>query len=302
MTALRKITPHIWFDKEAVEAANLYASIFPNSRVGDVNTLHDTPSGDSDIIAFELMGQPFQAISAGPYFRPNPSISFSATFTNVTDVDAAWARLADGGQVLMPLDAYPFNAHYGWVQDRFGVSWQLAVASPLMANAPTLTPSLLFIGDNFGKAAEAIHFYTALFANAQVGQILRNEHDPAPEHRSTIMFADFVLADQRFTISENSYAHEFAFNEAISFMVKCDSQEEIDHLWRQLSADPTAEQCGWLKDKYGLSWQITPAALDAMLRDGSPAQIERVTQAFLSMKKFDLAALQQAYADAAIES
>jgi predicted 3-demethylubiquinone-9 3-methyltransferase (glyoxalase superfamily) len=149
------ITPHLWFDKEAKAAAEFYCSVFPNSRITNVTTLHDTPSGDCDVVSFELNGQPFMAISAGPLFT---------------------------------------------------------------------------------------------------------------------------------------------FNESISFIVSCETQKAIDDYWSKLSAVPEAEQCGWLKDKYGLSWQVTPAALNEMLQSGTPEQIGRVTQAFLKMKKFDLAALQRAYA------
>jgi predicted 3-demethylubiquinone-9 3-methyltransferase (glyoxalase superfamily) len=148
------ITPHLWFDKEAREAAEFYCQVFPNSKVTNVTTLRDTPSGDCDVVSFELSGQPFMAISAGPLFT---------------------------------------------------------------------------------------------------------------------------------------------FNESISFMVPCEDQEQIDYYWEKLSADPRAGQCGWLKDKYGVSWQVTPIDLDRMLETGSPEQVKRVTEAFLKMKKFDLAELRRAY-------
>ncbi|HYA92231.1 MAG TPA: VOC family protein [Thermodesulfobacteriota bacterium] len=155
MTVIKqKIVPHLWFDKEAREAANFYCSVFPESRITSITTLHDTPSGDCDVVSFTLSGQPFMAISAGPLFK---------------------------------------------------------------------------------------------------------------------------------------------FNESISFMVYCDTQEEIDYYWEKLSTVPEAEQCGWLKDKYGLSWQIVPTVMDKMMQDQNPERLARVTQAFLKMKKFDLAALQRAY-------
>lgn len=296
MSIARKIAPHLWFDKEALEAAEFYVSIFPNSRLGYVNTLRDTPSGDSEVVSFELVGQPFNAISAGPLFKLNPSISFSFTCASTDEVNALWARLADGGQALMPLDAYPFSERYGWIQDRYGVSWQLAVSSDVPVGTPTLTPSLLFVGENCGKAEEAIHFYTSIFHDSTVGQIFRYGPDQVPEHEGLIMYADFVLERQQFTIGESAFEHEFAFNEAISFMVNCDTQAEIDYYWERLSAVSEAEQCGWLKDRYGLSWQIVPTAMNEMLSNGSPEQIERVTQAFLPMKKLDLDALYRAFA------
>ena len=151
-----KITPHLWFDTEAKEVATFYCSVFPNSKITHVSTIHGvpTPSGDCDIVSFELSGQPFMAISAGPMFK---------------------------------------------------------------------------------------------------------------------------------------------FNEAISFLIPCDTQEEIDYYWEKLSADPTAEQCGWLKDKFGLSWQVWPRAMGEMIDNGTPEQVARVTKAMLGMKKFDIAALEKAY-------
>lgn len=152
----QKIIPHLWFDKEAKEAAHFYCSIFPDSEVASVTQIHDTPSGVCDIVSFVLSGQSFMAISAGPLFK---------------------------------------------------------------------------------------------------------------------------------------------FNESISFIVNCDTQQEIDHYWEMLSAAPDAEQCGWLKDKYGLSWQISPTIMDEMMRDSDSQKVSRVVQAFLKMKKFDIAALEKAYRD-----
>ncbi len=151
---MQKITPHLWFDKEAGEAAEFYTSVFPDSRIKNKTTLHDTPSGTVDVVTIELSGLEFMLISAGPLFK---------------------------------------------------------------------------------------------------------------------------------------------FNEAISFMVHCDTQEEIDYYWERLSAVPEAEQCGWLKDKYGLSWQIVPSAMGEMMKDKDEKRLARVTGAFLQMKKFDIAALQRAY-------
>lgn len=296
MTTARKIAPHLWFDKEAKEAAEFYVSIFPGSKLEHLTTLRDTPSGDCDIVAFELAGQAFVAISAGPLFKPNPSISFIVNCTTAEELDTLWEKLSAGGQALMPLDAYPFSERFGWIEDRFRVSWQLTLSGTHDDGQPTIVPSLMFVGTNCGKAEEAIHFYTSVFRTSKIGQILRYGPGQAPAKDGTIMFADFILENQRFAIADSAGAHDFAFSEAISLLVNCDTQEEIDYYWEQLSAVPEAEQCGWLKDRYGLSWQITPAALDEMMRNGSSAQIERITQAFLKMKKFDIAALQRAYA------
>lgn len=299
MTVPNKITPHLWFDTEAKAAAEFYVDSLPQSAITRLTVLRDTPSGDCDLLAFELAGQPFQAISAGPYFKINPSVSFILHCTTEAEVDALWARLGDGGQALMPLDAYPFSPRFGWMQDRFGVSWQVMLAESPADAAQMIVPSLMFTGDNFGKAREAIDFYTAIFPNSATGQVQVNPGTPGTADAGTVLTANFALAGQWFAILDSVYAHNFNFNEAVSFIVSCESQAEVDYYWEHLSAVPEAEQCGWLKDKYGLSWQIVPTAMDALMREGSPAQVASVTQAFLPMKKLDIAALERAFHAAA---
>lgn len=299
---MQKIIPHLWFDKEAKEAAAFYVSAFGNdSRVTHSSVLHDTPSGDCDILSFDLRGYSFMAISAGPLFTFNPSISFILNFDPSrdedarADLDALWGTLADGGKPLMPLDKYPFSEHYGWMQDKYGVSWQLMLTNPEGEPRPFIIPSLMFTGDMTGKADEAIDFYVSTFKGSRRGMSAPYPPGAAPEKDATLMFAEFMLEGQWFTAMDSGHMHKFDFNEAVSLLVRCKDQSEIDAYWSALSAVPASEQCGWLKDKYGVSWQIVPADLDAMIRSGDDAAVARVTQAFLQMKKFDLAALKKAY-------
>ena len=298
---MQKIIPHLWFDKEAREAAEFYTSIFPDSKVANISTLHNTPSGDCDIVSFELWGYRLMGISAGPLFKFNPSISLMVNFDPAqekgakTRIDKLWEKLSAGGNILMPLDKYPFSERYGWVQDRYGLSWQLILTNPEGEKRPVIIPSLLFVGDVYGKAEEASDLYLSIFKRSKRGAIVRYGAGQAPDKEGAVMFTDFMLEDQWFAAMESAHEHKFKFNEAISLMVNCDTQEEIDYYWQKLSAVPEAEQCGWLKDKFGVSWQIVPAEMDKMMRDGSPVQIAHVTQAFLKMKKFDLVELRKAY-------
>ena len=298
---MQKITPHLWFDNEAREAAEFYTSLFPDSKVTNITTLHDTPSGDTDIVSFELAGQSFMAISAGPLFKFNPSVSFFVNFDPSRDKDARnnldslWERLSQGGTALMPLDKYPFSEHYGWVQDKYGLSWQLILTDPEGEERPFIVPSLMFVGDVAGRAEEAINHYLSVFKNSKIGTIIHYGAGQEPDKEGTVMFADFMLEGQWFAAMDSAHEHNFGFNEAISFLVDCDSQAEIDTYWERLSVVPEAEQCGWLKDKFGVSWQISSAALREMLTKGTRAQIDRVTQAFLPMKKLDVAELQKVY-------
>lgn len=291
---MRGITPHLWFDREAVEAAEFYCSALPQSELTDVTTIHDTPSGDADVVSFQLWGQPFQAISAGPLFRFNPSVSFRLDCTTAEEVDKLWAILAQDGTTLMPLDSYPFSDRYGWTEDRYGLSWQIMHTGDGEV-AQRITPTLMFVGEVCGQAEAALAFYTSVFPDSRVGDILRYGAGEEPDVAGAVKHASFWLAGQGFAAMDSAHDHDFGFNEAVSLMVTCDTQEEIDTYWARLSAVPEAERCGWLKDRYGLSWQIVPAGMDDMLRTGTSEQAARVTAAFLGMKKFDLAALQRAY-------
>lgn len=300
---MQKIVPHLWYDKEAKEAAEFYVSVFGNdSKVTNVSTLRDTPSGDTDVVFFTLWGYDFMAISAGPYFKFNPSISFMVNFDPSQDKDAkarideVWNKLAEGGKALMPLNKYPFSERYGWIQDKYGLSWQLILTDPDGEERPLIIPSLLFVTDTGDKAEEATDFYLSVFKNTKRGAIARYPSGMEPNKEGAVMFTDFKLENQWFAAMDGSSAmHKFAFNEAVSLIVNCEDQKEIDYYWEKLSAVPESEQCGWLKDKYGVSWQIVPAAMNEMMAKGTREQIDWITQAFLPMKKLDMAKLKEAY-------
>ncbi len=297
---MQKIIPHLWFDKEAKEAAEFYTTVFANSKINSINTIHDTPSGDCDIVSFEIRGKEFMSISAGPLFKFNPSISFMVNFDPSQEenarenLDDAWEKLVQGGKVLMPLDKYPFSERYGWVQDKFGLSWQLILTNPNGEERPQIVPSLLFVKESYGKAEEAINFYLSIFKQSNIGNLIKYQAGQEPNKEGTVMFADFKLLDTWLVAMDGAGEHDFAFNEAISFIVNCDNQEEIDYYWDKLSYVPESEQCGWLKDKFGVSWQIVPANMQGLMNAGDPEKTARVTQAFLQMKKFDIAALEKA--------
>lgn len=299
---MQKIVPHLWFDKEAREASAMYVSIFGgDSKVGDVTTLHNTPSGDTDIVPFKLWGHEFLSMSAGPYFKPTPAISFMVNFDPSQDknaekkIDEIWAKLSEDGKVLMELGEYPFSKRYGWCADKYGFTWQLILTNPQGEERPLIISSLLFVGDNYGKAEEASDFYLSVFKNSKRGAISKYPAGAEPNKEGAVMFTDFKLLDTWFAAMDGGGEHNFDFNEAVSIIVNCEDQKEIDYYWEALSAVPESEQCGWLKDKYGVSWQITPKAMDEMMKKGTPEQIDRVTKAFLPMKKFDITKLQKAY-------
>lgn len=154
----------------------------------------------------------------------------------------------------------------------------------------------MFIGENAGKAEEAVQFYLAIFKNSKEGVSAKYAAGMEPNQEGTVMFSDFTLENVWMTAMDSALEHGFQFNEAVSLLVNCDTQEEIDHYFERLSAVPEAEQCGWLKDKYGLSWQITPKDMDEMMSENATQeQIDRVNQAMLPMKKLNIETLRKAY-------
>ena len=294
---MQGIIPHLWFDTQAVEAATRYCEIFPDSQVTDVTTLHDTPSGDVANVAFELFGQRFLAISAGPHFTFTPAISFAVSCATADEVDRYWQALSDGGEVVMELGAYPFSERYGWVADRWGLSWQVSLA-PDGEVGQQITPTLTFAGEACGRAEEAMAHWTSAFPDAAVDMVMPHGTDAAPNREGDVMYASFRLAGQQLAAMDSALG-DGGFNEAISFLISCDDQAELDHYTDALSAVPEAEQCGWVKDRFGVSWQVAPAELDRMLTHGSDEQRARVTESFLAMKRLDLAALREAYEEPA---
>ena len=298
---MKKIVPHLWFDKEAKKATEFYVTIFPDSKIESHQVLKDTPSGDCDVLSFNLSGHPFMSISAGPYFKINPSVSFMLNFDPSKDSSAKenlnklWEKLSEGGKVMMPLQEYPFSKWYGFLEDKYGVSWQLILTDPNGEERPFIVPSLLFVNESYGKAEEAVDFYLSVFKDSKLGQRVKYPAGAEPNKEGTVMFSDFKLWDTWFTAMDGVGEHKFNFNEAVSFIVNCETQEEIDYFWEKLSHVPESEQCGWCKDQFGVSWQIVPKRMNEMMDSGTPEQINKVTQSFLKMKKFDIATLEEAY-------
>lgn len=210
--------------------------------------------------------------------------------TTEKEVDQAWEKLLEGGQVLMELNKYTWSNKYGWLQDKYGVSWQLSLGKTEDVGQK-FTPSLMFTGEQAGNAEKAIQFYTSVFKPSFITGIARYTAED-PDVEGTIKHAQFSLKNHVFMAMDSSLPHQFGFNEGLSLVVMCETQEEIDYYWEKLSAVPEAEQCGWLKDLFGVSWQIVPTVLEKLMSD--PARSQRVFNAFMQMKKFDIAKLIEA--------
>lgn len=290
---MQKLIPHLWYDKEALEAASLYVSLFGDSKILHTNIIADTPSGDTQVVDFQLAGMRFSAISAGPYFSFNPSISLMVACSSPEEVDRLYDSLSAGGSDLMPLGEYPFSRRYAWLQDQYGLSWQLMLADGADTH-PRIRPTLLFAGDTCGKAEEALGYYLSVFDGSSKGYVNYYQAGEAADNRASINYSELTLLGTQLIAMDHGQGGDFTFNEAFSFVINCADQAEIDYFWDRLSAVSEAEQCGWVKDRFGLSWQIVPESLDALLASCTTEEAKRVTKAFLSMKKLDLAAIERA--------
>jgi len=285
------IVPHLWYDTEARQAAEFYASVFPDSAVGSVVPLPGTPSGDAELVEARILGQRFLMISAGPLFRFTPAISFQAALSSVDEVNRVTAALAEGGRFLMELGTYPFARRYAWVQDRWGLSWQILVRDDVPQG---ITPVLMFSGDQTGRCEEACRFYVDQFGGS-LGGILRYPEGPGPDRPGTVQRLEFTLGGQKFAAMDSGHRYEAGFNQAVSLLVEVTHQKDVDRLWAALSAAPEAEACGWCQDPFGVSWQISPAATHRYLTQGTEAQKASFLKVMLTQKKFDLEALEAAW-------
>lgn len=314
----QKIIPCLWFDKDCEEAMNFYVSAFTGmSEKKDGSQIHsikryakgmETP-GIEEMIGkvltgvFELEGYRFMALDGGPVFKFTPGISFTVNFNPSRNrnarkkLDKLWDMFLPGGKVMMELQEYPFSERYGWIQDKYGISWQLMLSNPNGGYRPFIIPSLLFTEKVSGKAEEAVNFYLSVFRNAQRGMLERYPSGMDPDKEGTVMYSDFVIENQWFSAMDSARTHGFSFNEAVSFIVNCQDQEEVDRLWEKLSHVPESEQCGWLKDRYGVSWQIIPEKMGVLLSDPDSEKVERVMNTMLHMKKINIRELEEAFVE-----
>lgn len=296
----QKIVPSLWFDNNAEEAAKFYVSVFNNSRIGTVMRYSKSgaevsgmPEGTVMTIEWEIEGYKFIGINGGPIFKLNPSVSFHVKCKTKEEVDEIWEKLSEYGTVLMELEEYPFSERYGWVQDKYGVSWQVIFAGENMGNQK-ITPALMFT-ENAGKAEEAINFYASVFPDSKTEILARYEKGEEPDKEGTVKYASFTLFGQEFGAMDSAQIHKFSFNEAASLLINCENQEEIDHYWNKLTEGGQESVCGWLKDKYRFSWQVAPRILDEMIKDKNKDEAEKAMKAMLQMKKIIIKDLEEAY-------
>ena len=295
------ITPALWFDDKAEEAINFYVSVFPNSKINFLKKwttemlLPDDgiKPGTVQSASFTLNWMQFYAFDVGPTFQFNPSISFYAVFETVAQVEDIWNKLAEGGEVLMPLKRYDWNEKYGWVKDRYGVTWQIAKEQLSRVGQP-IAPLIMFSGNKRGDAEDAMELYMSIFEDSVNDGVSRyGEEDSGPH--GMIKHAQCRLMGQTFIVLDNGTENKVPFSEAISFYVNCRDQKEVDYYWNKFTKKGSESQCGWLKDEFGVSWQIIPEFFTEKIESGEPDRVKNMLNAMSKMRKLDVAELMEAY-------
>ncbi len=278
-----KIYPCLWFDGQANAAAEWYCSIFKKAKITS-----DTPM----VVHFELYGQKFMGLNGGPQFKVNPAISYYVYCGTEEEIQQLYDALSDGGSVLMPLGQYDWSEKYAWVADKFGVNWQLDIDD--IQSDQKIVPSLLFANEKMGLLKNALKHYAQIFEPSQV--LVEMPHPGNPKlPEGALLFAQFKILGYIFNGMSSIIPHNFDFSEGNSFVVDCENQEEVDYYWEKLTYGGGQEsQCAWLKDKFGVSWQIIPRQLIELLNDPDRAKATRVMHSMLQMKKIDLNKLYQA--------
>ena len=276
------ITPCLWYNGQAQEAATLYCSVFADSKI----------TAQSPIVtAINVSGHSITLLDGGPMYKPNPSISFFYICEKEDELNKIWNAFSKEGTVLMPLDKYPWSEKYGWINDKFGISWQIALGK-LSDVGQKITPCFMFTGKQYGRVDEAIAHYSSIFKDVKVDGILRYGANELPDKEGKVKHAQFALNDQKFMIMESAAPHNFTFTEGISLTIHCETQKEIDYYWEKLTESGAESMCGWLKDKFGVSWQIVPNILNKIMSD--PAKAGKAAQAFMSMRKLNIEQIVQA--------
>ena len=276
------ITPCLWYNGQAQEAAALYCSVFTDAKI----------TAQSPIVTgINVSGHSITLLDGGPMYKPNPSISFFYICEKEDELNKIWDAFSKEGTVLMALDKYPWSEKYGWINDKFGISWQISLGK-ISDVGQKITPCFMFTGKQYGRADEAIAHYSSIFKNVKVDGILRYGANELPDEEGKIKHAQFALNDQKFMIMESAAPHNFSFTEGISLTIHCETQREIDYYWEKLTESGAESMCGWLKDKFGVSWQIIPTVLNKIMND--PAKAGKAAQAFMSMRKLNIEQIVQA--------
>ena len=275
-TMNKNIYPCLWFDNNAKEAAEFYVNVFDNSKINSEHPL---------VVDFELSGVRFIGLNGGDQFSLTPAVSyFVYCGGDHNKIESLFRKLSEGGMVLFPLDKYDWSEKYAWVQDKFGVNWQLDIDA--INHPQKIVPALLFTNKKAMQVKEAAAFYTSVFKDSKILM-----EYPFPDGEN-LLFTQFKLNNYLFNaMSGGAEKHKFDFSEGNSFVIECDTQDQIDYYWNMFADGGKEDMCGWVQDKYGVWWQVVPTILKELMTN--PEKAQKATEAFMKMKKFDIETLRK---------
>ena len=242
---INSIYPCFWFEKNAQEAAKWYCSLFEDGEILQSNKIATT---------FKIGHTKIMFLNGGPIYKINSAISLFTYCGGEEKIDALYHSLSTDGKVLMPLDKYAWTSKYAWVEDQFGINWQLDMED--IRSDQKIVPALMFTNKRNHLVKQAMDFYTSVFP---ISRILMEM--PFPDNsgmpEKSVQFAQVKISEYVVNImSGGPVKHEFDFSEGVSLVVSCKNQAEKDHYWKKLGIEGSYSQNGWLKDRFGVSWQI----------------------------------------------
>ncbi|WP_017177076.1 VOC family protein [Actinomyces timonensis] len=264
-----RLMPTFWMDHTADAAIDFYLEAFAEAGIEARSTgrlTYPDPlpwyrpefAGATRVAFLDIAGTTIGLINAADENAPGPAMSLMLNFdpSVIDDAEGSlrrlWARLIDGGQALMDLDAYPWSGLYGWVEDRFGLHFQLMLTKPEGDPRPFTLPALTFAGTSLGKARDAVDHYLGAFPDSSLGQRVTD-----PERPERVIFSDFCVGQEWIVAMDGMEVNDFTFTAGGSFHIHAPSQAERDYYLGALSHVPEAEVNGWCRDRYGVTWRIT---------------------------------------------
>jgi predicted 3-demethylubiquinone-9 3-methyltransferase (glyoxalase superfamily) len=269
----------LWFDNQGAEAAKWYVSLFDGTSILYQNQV---------ITEISIEGTKLMMINGGKHYSPTSAMSNFVYFGgNHEKFERIYHALLDGGQILMPMDAYDWSSKYAWVKDKFGINWQMDIDE--INHRQKLVPSLLFVNQRNHNVKEALSYYISVFEQSTMLMEWPYPESEASMPAGTLLFGQAKLGNTIINAMSSTLHHDYDFTPGNSLVIVCENQDEIDYYWKALGAEGQELMCGWLTDRFGLTWQIFPRILSDLMND--PERGPKASTALRQMKKIVIAKL-----------
>ncbi len=295
---MRRIVPCLWYTREAGEAAEFYKLALPDTRIKKISHFDEVPpeaggikSGDVMLVKLMIGDSEIHLLNGGPYYEHTPSVSLMVTVGSKEELDLIHQKLSPGGTALIEIGEYPFSPRYTFFSDKFGVHWQLIMKE---GEKLKVTPTVIFGGEKQGLGPEAMEHYLSIFADSSVLEEERYKKNEGGIENS-LKYSCLKIGESELVIMDAGNPSPMVLTGAISFVVPCKDQNEIDSFWEKIGAEGKEIHCGWIEDKFGVSWQVVPENLDMFINGPDKEKARRAMRAMLKMVKLDMDKIRSAY-------